>query len=88
MSRKLSGKNRALSTVTGPETFSAKLSAASFARLFGVISPKISTTTVITTVETVAPLLLKKPTNSTVAMLAEEMFTMLLPISTVASRRS
>ena len=66
----------------------AKLSAFCLARLFGEISPKISTTTVITTVEMVTPLSPRNLTNTTVAMDAEAMLTMLLPMRMVESSRS
>ena len=66
----------------------ANASGLSFARLLGVISPKISTTTVITTVETVAPMSPYRLTNRTVPMDAEAMLTMLLPIRMVESSRS
>ena len=66
----------------------AKASGDSFAMLFGVISPKMRTTTVITAVETVAPIsppisLIKK----TVAIEERAIFTILLPTRIVVRRR-
>ena len=64
----------------------AYFSAFSFAIVFGVISPKISTTTVITIVLTVAPRSLlspKIPVKNSVAMDVEAIFTMLLPMRIV-----
>ena len=61
----------------------ANLSGKSLATLLGVISPKISTTTVTTTVERVAPMSPYSFTNSRVAMEDTAMFTMLLPIKIV-----
>ena len=58
----------------------ANFSGISLARLLGVISPKISTTTVETMVETVAPASAIKCTNSRVHTEVMAMFTMLLPI--------
>ena len=66
----------------------AKLSGRSFAMLFGVISPKMSTTTVMTAVDTVAPLSPSIWTNKTVAMELAEMLTMLLPMRIVERSRS
>ena len=47
--------------------------------LLGAISPNISTTTVITAVDSVTPAPPTSLTNSTVASDADSMFTMLLP---------
>ena len=68
----------------------AKLSGASLATLFGVISPKISTTTVTTTVDTEAPLSesFSSLINVTVPMDDAAMLTMLLPMSRVESSLS
>ena len=66
----------------------AKLSGRSFAMLFGEISPKMSTTTVMTAVDTVAPLSPSMWTNKTVAMELAEMLTMLFPMRIVESSRS
>ena len=67
----------------------AKPSGNSLARLLGVTSPKISTTTVSTTVDTVGP---EAPPSSrvknTVPTVVAVMLTMLLPIRMVESRRS
>ena len=51
--------------------------------LFGVISPKIRTVTVITAVATVAPISPSIFTNSTVAIAEPAIFTMLLPTKIV-----
>ena len=51
--------------------------------LFGVISPKISTKTVITTVDNVTPKSPNQNVNTIVAIEAEAMFTILFPISKV-----
>ena len=70
-------------------TAMAKLSGISLAMLLGVISPKISTTTVQTMVETVGPD--EEPirsTNSTVPMEAREILTILLPTRMEDSRLS
>ena len=56
--------------------------------LLGVISPKMSTTTVSTMVDTVAPLSPSIWTNSTVAIEVAAMFTMLLPMRIVERSRS
>ena len=65
-----------------------KLSGASLARLLGEISPKISTTMVMTAVDRDTPASPKYCTKITVAKLAEAMFTMLLPMRMVESRVS
>ena len=57
----------------------AKRSGDSLARLLGLTSPKISTTIVMTTVETVAPYPAYSFTNSTVAIAVLAMFTRLFP---------
>ena len=67
----------------------ANFSGISFARLLGVISPKTRTSRVITIVDTVTPL--SPPSqfvNKTVAIEADVIFTMLLPISSVDSNAS
>ena len=70
----------------------ANLSGRFFAILFGVISPKISTITVRTTVETVAArsgsLSLSSPVKNRVAREALSMLTILFPISIVEMRVS
>ena len=66
----------------------AKRSGASLARVLGDISPRSSTSTVITTVERVTPRLPNQPTNSTVARAVERMLTMLLPMRMEESRAS
>ena len=66
----------------------AQFSAQSLAMLLGEISPKISTTTVTTMVDSVAPASPKLLTNSAVARDAMAMFTMLLPIRMVDSSLS
>ena len=50
----VSGVRRIVSTVKDSATLFEKLSAVLFATVFGVISPKVKTARVITTVETVA----------------------------------
>ena len=66
-----------------PDTAIEKPSGCSLARLFGVISPKISTITVITAVEIVVATLVSRfersLINQTVAKDESVMFTMLLP---------
>ena len=71
----------------GAENF-AKASGFSLAMFLGVISPKMSTTTVITMVETAAPLWAISPTNSTVAMAVIVIFTTLFPMRIVVSSLS
>ena len=61
----------------------ANFSGKSLAMLFGVISPKISTKTVTTTVEIIAPTSPYSFTKSRVPMDATAMFTILLPIKIV-----
>lgn len=61
----------------------ANCSGISFAITFGVISPKISTTTVITMVESDTPAFPKTRVKSTVAIEAAAIFTILLPIRIV-----
>ena len=63
----------------------AKLSGDSFARLFGVISPKMRTVIVMTAVETVAPPEPMSSTNQTVAMEESPILTMLFPTRMVES---
>ena len=67
----------------------ANSSGDSFAKVLGEISPKISTMTVVTIVESEGPV--SSPTqrmNNTVATDAEAMFTILLPIRMVDSNLS
>ena len=66
-----------------------------FARVFGIISPKVSTTRVITMVESVGAkssvsqeISFARPTKKRVARVADRMFTMLLPTSMVDIRVS
>ena len=66
----------------------AKVSGALLARLLGVISPKIRTITVVTTVETVAPPLASRVVNHTVAREVIAILTMLLPTRIVDSSLS
>ena len=66
----------------------AKPSGISLAMLFGVISPKTSTTTVMTTVAIVAPYEPKIFTNRIVAIDVIAMLTILLPTSIVVSSLS
>lgn len=61
----------------------AKRSGQSFAIFWGEISPKISTTTVTTTVDTVAPISPQRRTNNTVPKEAVAIFTILFPIRIV-----
>ncbi len=78
--RKFTGLSTTISTrMIGVENM-AKPSAFSFARLLGQTSPKISTATVITMVETVGPAPSPKArVKSTVAMAVEAIFTRLFP---------
>ena len=69
-------------------TAMAMVSGASLARLLGEISPKISTRTVITAVETLTPALPIQLTNSMVPTDAKAMLTMLLPTRMVDSSSS
>ena len=86
--RKLTGVITQISTrMTGVESM-ANFSGFSLARLLGEISPKISTTTVITMVDTVAPMSGSSPKNSRVEMEEAARFTTLLPTSMVDSSRS
>ena len=88
---KLSGVNMMLiALIIGAEK-REKPSGNSFARLLGVISPKIRTRTVVAMVERVdarfwSPL--HHSMNTTVASEEASMFTMLLPISMVVSNLS
>ncbi len=67
----------------------AKLSAFSFAILLGDISPKISTTRVITMVDTVGPLASPRAfTKRRVEMVVLAMFTRLFPTKIVESSSS
>ena len=61
----------------------AKDSALSLARALGEISPKISTTTVMTAVETLTPASASHRVNTTVASEEEAMLTILFPIRIV-----
>ena len=65
-----------------------KLVVASFAMLFGVISLNISSSTVMTRVDTAAPASPKKDVKSSVAIEEAAIFTILLPTSTVESSLS
>ena len=67
----------------------AKLSGISLAMLLGDISPKISTRTVMTTVDRVGPFAPPNNcVNSIVDNVVEAIFTILFPISIVESKRS
>ena len=67
----------------------ANFSGDSFARLFGDISPNISTRTVIITVDTVAPISPPKIRTKSIVLIEESaIFTILFPISIVERRRS
>ena len=67
----------------------ANFSGDSFAILFGETSPKISTTTVVTAVDTLGPASAPNIfTNSTVARDALAILTMLLPINMVDNKLS
>ena len=77
--RKLMGVSTQMTTrMMGADTM-ANFSGFSLARLFGLISPKISTTMVMTMVETVAPMSGIRRTKSRVEMEDMAMFTTLLP---------
>ncbi len=68
---------------------SANLSGDSFAMLFGEISPKIKTRTVVTIVETLAPFASPSIfTNRIVAKEEDKIFTILFPIRIVDNRLS
>ena len=58
------------------------------ARALGVISPKINTMMVITTVDTLTPPSPMSRVNSTVAREAAQIFTILFPIKIVESNSS
>ena len=64
------------------------LSAFSFAKLFGRISPNVSTRTVVTAVAMAGPLVPNSAVATVVAMAVEAMFTTLLPIRMADSVRS
>ena len=67
----------------------ANFSGDSFAMLFGEISPKINTTTVITSVEIPAPISSPRSfTNKIVAREEHPILTILLPIRIVDNRLS
>jgi hypothetical protein len=66
----------------------AKVSGVSFARLLGVISPKIKTRTVVAIVASVTPESPKYFVKITVAIDAEAMFTILFPINMLESTLS
>ena len=66
----------------------AKVSGCSLARLFGVISPKVKTVTVVTIVEIVAPYCPYRFINKTVATAVLAIFTRLFPTKIVESRLS
>ena len=78
---KFKGVNNTTSELIRGDENIAKDSGLSLAILFGVISPKISTTTVITAVETVAPRLssFSNSTKSIVPRDAARIFTILFP---------
>ena len=85
----VSGVNTSISRLSAGATAVATVSGISLARLLGVTSPKISTTTVSTIVDTVAPrsapsILVKMM----VPMEAAAMFTILLPMRMVESSLS
>ena len=84
----MSGVRSTISTRRDGVTARATASAFCLARLLGEISPKISTTTVMTTVERVTPASPTNRTNSTVAMDAAAILTMLLPMRMVESSTS
>jgi len=85
----VSGVNRISSRFKKGDTAVATVSGISLARLLGVTSPKISTTTVSTMVDTVAPRSgSSRRVNSTVPMDAAAMLTILLPMRMVESSLS
>ncbi len=87
--RKFTGFSTTISTRMMGADIMAKLSAFSFAMLFGETSPKTSTTRVMTMVDTVGPLVSPRAfTNSRVEMVVEAMFTRLLPTRMVESSSS
>ena len=83
------GVNSTISRLSTGDTAVATVSGISLARLLGVTSPKISTTTVSTMVDTVAPRSAPSAlVNRMVPMEAAAMFTMLLPMRIVESSLS
>ena len=85
----VSGVNTSISRLSAGATAVATVSGISLARLLGVTSPKISTTTVSTMVDTVAP---RSAPSILVKMMvpieAAAMFTILLPMRMVESSLS
>ena len=80
----VSGKKITSKPQSKPQNMRAKPSGCSFAMVLGVISPKIRTASVITTVETVTPFDSPiSPTKNIVASDDATMLTMLLPIRIV-----
>ena len=86
--RKFSGRRISRNTRSMGAENMAKPSACSLARLLGEISPKISTTSVSTTVEMVGPYAAYSLVKSTVPTVDAVMFTMLLPMRMVEISRS
>ena len=86
--KKLTGVRIAISTSKNGAENMANASGDSLARLLGDTSPKISTTTVVTMVASVAPISPKCCTNSTVASEAIKMLTRLFPTRMVDSSLS
>ena len=89
VNRKFTGLSATISARIMGADIMAKLSAFSFAILLGDISPKISTTRVITMVDTVGPLASPRAfTKRRVEMVVLAMFTRLFPTKIVESSSS
>ena len=88
MNSAFTGASTVSSARRGPATAMAMVSGDSLARALGDTSPKIRISTVMTTVEAVAPKPPSHMVNSTVAMDVPAIFTTLLPTRMVVSRRS
>ena len=84
----IAGVSIVMQTESGAAISIEKLSAFSLARLFGSISPKISTSTVMTRVAAATLPLPNCSVKSTVASDEAEMFTTLLPMSIAVSALS
>ena len=86
--KNISGESSVIATLSGSAINSEKLSEFSLARLFGIISPKMSTRTVITAVAIPTEPEPSFSVNITVASADEAIFTTLLPISMQVSALS
>ena len=79
--RKFTGFKTVIRILIIGATVIANFSGHSFARLFGVISPKTKVITVIKIVDTVAPFDPSHPTKRSVTIVVAAMFTTLFPTS-------